>query len=97
MKVLIAVLALFLAGCASNKRGESYVKAHPELDAEMKRRILAGEAFEGMTGEQVIAALGGPIDVRRIADGTEYWEYRSVYLVFKEGVLLSWVDKRNLY
>lgn len=98
MKWAMVAAVLLLAGCASgNKRGEAYVKAHPELSAELKRRIAAGEALPGMTGEQVIAALGGPKDVRRMADGAEYWEYSAAWLVFRGGVLEGWVDKKDLY
>jgi hypothetical protein len=99
MRVWTAVLlSLLIAGCASgNKRGEAYVKARPDIDPETKRRILSGEVVEGMSGEEVIAALGGPGSVRRIADGTEFWDYRAAVLVFKEGVLVNWVDKKTLY
>jgi hypothetical protein len=97
MRVLLASLVLFLVSCASNKLGPSYVKAHPELDSETKRRILAHEVVEGMTQEQVIASLGGPIDVTRIANDIEHWDYRSSVLIFRNGVLVQWVDKKLLY
>ena len=99
MRALTATLALllFVAGCATEKRGEAYVKAHPELDDETKRRILAGEAFKGMTSEEITASIGGPEMIRRVAGGTDYWEYRAAILVFQDGILVDWIDKKVLY
>jgi outer membrane protein assembly factor BamE (lipoprotein component of BamABCDE complex) len=93
----IAVAAVCLLGCASNRPRLVYVEAHPELDPEIKRRIIAGEAVEGMTAEQVVASLGGPKGIERTADGFEYWDYPSMVLRFKDGQLVSWIHKKHLY
>lgn len=99
---LLIVLACSLASCASpqklhQKRAEAYVNAHPELDQATRDRILAGEVVPGMTAEQVIAAVGGPGHVQRMAGGTEHWEYSAFVLTFKDGVLVHWVNKSSLY
>jgi outer membrane protein assembly factor BamE (lipoprotein component of BamABCDE complex) len=100
--LFLALAWCLLPGCASpqkqhKKRAEAYVNAHPELDQATRDRILAGEVVPGMTADQVVAAVGGPGHIQRMAGGTEHWEYASVVLTFKDGLLVSWVNKSVLY
>jgi len=84
-RLMAAVLLLAaLGGCASTRlQRRTYLEAHPDLDPQIRSLIEAGRVREGMTLEQVEAALGPP-DSRRAFDETggrvELWTYPGVLM-----------------
>jgi hypothetical protein len=93
-KILISVLLItILAGaCASTTTSkqtkETYVKAHPALNQNIKEAMLKGEAVVGMTTEQVMISCGSPnlISSKRDERGQYYslWSYRRYTVIFEE-------------
>ena len=75
---LLALSTVFcLPGCSTS--GATYAKAHPELSPIhrqilMTGRIPGGVAAEGMTMEQVRAAVGNPRQREQLSGG-EVWSY----------------------
>ena len=101
MMSAIGVLVLagsFFTGCRSAR---GYVKKHPELAAEKKKAIKAGELVIGMTKDMADASLGKP-------DATHAYEYKgktietwtynkclclfgkSAYVKFENGLVTGW-------
>jgi len=77
---------------------EGYVKAHPELPADVREAIMAGEVQRGMTREQAAYAWGTATraDSTVTAAGqVETWYYSEGawgcdYLFFSGGRLTGW-------
>lgn len=73
------------SGCAGPRSArQAYLEAHPELDPRVRDLIAQGRVEEGMSREQVQAALGPP-DSRRAFEepgGTvEVWTYPGALVV----------------
>jgi len=59
---------------------------------ETAKHILSGNAVKGMTSEQVIEAVGTPLNKESIPPNFELWFYRDIKIAFSEGVVTH-VDK----
>lgn len=92
MKILLIFL-LFLAGCAAPNdyyktqakikeqkimRREKAIIANPAWPEDIKSLVLKGQIRPGMTGDQIVASWGYPIDTKKtVSTGTvsEQWFY----------------------
>lgn len=102
--ILMSILCIFLSSCATaQKRRQDYVKAHPELDDQIKESILNGKIILGMTKAQVIASWGRPVRIRQPVGSWrvyEQWIYYNdpdsphscpiIYVYFRNGIVESW-------
>lgn len=83
LTVLVAILALTLAGCNTiNSRIREKSAVYSSLDPETQQQIRRGQIGVGYTPDMVYMALGEPTrNVNRVtADGTETtWIYKSFY------------------
>lgn len=80
----LVVSVLLVAGCAGLKtdyqvmreRADRYVVAHPDLAPKTADAIRSNRIRAGMTMEQVIAAWGRPVLVRRFGAGdSQLWYF----------------------
>lgn len=77
--VLAGAGALACAGPRAAR--QAYLEAHPDLDAQTRDLIAAGRVREGMSADQVQAALGPPDSRRAFEEGggrLEVWTYPGV-------------------
>jgi hypothetical protein len=53
--------------------------------------IISGPALlsEGMTEEQIVKAIGSPLERRRTGEGLELWKYSAFTLALEAGKLRS--------
>jgi hypothetical protein len=79
----LVVSVVLLAGCAGMKtdyqvmreRAGRYVAAHPGLAPGTAEAIRSNRIRAGMTMEQVIAAWGRPVLVRRFGADSQLWYF----------------------
>ena len=105
--VLVAAIVLLgCAGVTkywrpSAEAKESYITAHPETQPEFAQAIRESKWAIGMSTEQVLASLNHPYSTSSHTTESvvfETWEYknvvsyRSVFLNFENGLLVSWSE-----
>lgn len=82
--IALFVAAVFSAACAGSglttdydmaqQRIARYLSTHPDLDPATAAAIRRAEVRKGMTAEQVVAAWGPPIEVKRFRSGAlQHW------------------------
>ena len=85
--ILLLIVAIFLGACAPTltQTREDYIKAHPNLDPQVKEAILQGQAVPGMTPGEVRASCGAPNLVSKGAEAgkyCDYWGYKRFTVTF---------------
>ena len=60
-----------------NQTRAEYLAKHPDIDEEILHCIKSGTVIEGMTREQIVAAIGFPDGVIKNINGTFLIYYRS--------------------
>ncbi len=96
LSALLLGAALMACGSPQGARRD-YLRAHPDLDAETRERIAQGRVQEGMSLEQVRAALGPPDSRRAFEQGgeaLEVWTYPGALVLRRITRTLTDLDYR---
>lgn len=85
------------AQCAEQNRRMNFIEENPSLSAKIRGAILNGRVLLGMSKDEVIAAIGTPVqsvDTNASWAVREQWVYQDqeglYYYYFKFGTVTGW-------